>query len=719
MNENGTSGALACWQGGGKKINERHHDRMAVVYVRQSSVRQVNCHRESTELQYSLQGLAKQLGWPDDRVVVIDDDLGLSGATAAGRAGFQRLLSEVALDHVGVILGVDMSRLARSCRDWYQLLELCALFGTLIGDLDGLYDPAQYNDRLLLGLKGTMSEAELHVLKQRMLQGKLQKARRGELRGSVPMGYQRSAAGEVIFDPNEEVQAAVRLVFQQFELLGTVGAVLRYMVEHDVQLGVRARHGTGKGDLEWRRPCRATLTDMIRNPFYAGAYAYGRRQVDARKKRPGRPGTGLVTLPRDRWHVCLRDQHPAYVSWEQYERNLEVLESNRSKPESAGAIRRGSGLLQGLVFCGRCKKRMRTQSRGESRGTRYVCQQGYVEHGKPLCQSLSARALDEEVRRLTLIALTPAALEVSLQVSENLEHAREELDQQWRRRLERARYEADRAQRQYNAVDPENRLVARTLEKAWENTLREQRNLEEEYERRLRQQSRGLTDEEREAIRRLASDLPALWEAESTTDTDRKDILRQVIDRVVVRVEGETEWVEATVHWAGGQRTYTRFRRAVGRLDQLSNLSDIRDRLADLKGQGLTAGNIASRLNAEGWSTPRRASYNAGMVRKLLSRYGLSQVRRSRPADLHKLDVNEWWLPELARHLGVTDSTLYYWARRGWVRARQLDGRQGRWIATADSEDLEQLRERRARQSRGGNRKTNRTPQVATSSDSA
>ncbi len=334
-----------------QKILGRHHERLAVVYVRQSSLHQVQHNQESTQLQYGLVHTAERLGWPRERILVIDDDLGVSGVSSEERSGFQRLLSEVALDHVGLILGVEMSRLARSCKDWYQLLELCALFGTLICDLDGLYDPSSYNDRLLLGLKGTMSEAELHILQQRMHQGAVQKARRGELVALVPVGYVRRPSGEVSFDPDEQVQAVVRAVFEQFERQGSVGAVLRYLVANRMQLPVRVNSGPDKGGLQWRRPNKVTLRNMLRHPIYAGAYTYGR---SCRDKQPRQKRKRHRWLPPDQWQVLLRDRYPAYITWQQYERNVAQLKDNQSRYQSRGTVRQGAALLTGLVVCGRC-----------------------------------------------------------------------------------------------------------------------------------------------------------------------------------------------------------------------------------------------------------------------------------------------------------------------------------------------------------------------------
>lgn len=693
------------------KIQPRHLSRSAVVYVRQSTMQQIRRHQESTRLQYGLKDLAERLGWLREQVVVIDEDLGVSGASSEGRAGFQRLLADVALDRVGLILGVEMSRLARSCKDWYQLLDLCSVFGTLIGDLDGLYDPAQYNDRLLLGLKGTMSEAELHVLKQRLEQGRLAKARRGELGRLVPIGYVRRASGEVALDPDEEVRAVVAEIFKQYERLGTTGAVVRYFARHKIRIGVRLASGANKDELAWRRLNRQTLVKLLHNPTYAGAYAYGRRVADARRRRPGRPGTGRMVMPRDQWLVCLRDRLPAYITWEDYERNLAHLKANRSRASGPGAPRKGLALLQGLVVCGRCGSRMITRYTKSSR-PRYECRREQDDYGGAKCQGLPARILDAEVGRLALKALAPAALEVSLRVSEDVERARAELEARWRRRLDRARYEAQRARRQYDAVEPENRLVARTLEAAWEEKLREQRKLEDEYERSCREQPRTLTAEERVAIHALATDLPALWKAPTTTAEDRKAILRQVVERVVVTVEGETEWMEVRVHWAGGRETYRRLRRPVRHTRQINSYQDLCERLRVLKGEGLNAVVIAESLNAEGWRRPKRgARFTGRVVRRLLSLAGISHPRRR--GDRSELGPDDWWLSDLARESGRTIDAVRKLVYRGRVRARQLDGPQGRWVISADADELARLRKtRRRRRKRTTRRRAKRCPGV-------
>ena len=684
-----TPPVLAGWS----KIGNRQRDRLAIVYVRQSSVSQVQHHRESTQLQYGLVDHARRLGWDPQRIAVIDDDLGLSGASSRERLGFQRLLGEVALDHVGLVLGVEMSRLARSCKDWYHLLELCALFETLICDLDGLYDPGCYNDRLLLGLKGTMSEAELHVLRQRLWQGALQKARRGELPSKGPVGYVRDGDG-LALDPDEPARGVVRFVFELFDRLGTMNAVLRELVSSGIRLPVRPAGGPGKGQLSWRRPSQSALQNMLSHPAYAGAYVYGRSGQSRRPRQQKRP----ARLPRGQWLVLLRDRHPAYISWEQYEANQERLRQNRSRYACRGSVRSGRALLAGLVVCGRCGYRLRTQYGGRSSRPRYTCSAGQTRLGEPRCQCLNALGLDEEVVRLTFRALTPPALEVSLRVADDLYRQRESALTLWKQRLERADYEAERAARQYHAVEPENRLVARTLEAAWEETLRVRRDLREEHRRFLEEQPRGIAEGEREQIRRLAADVPALWNAGSTTDADRKAVLREVIDRVVVNVEGESEWVAASIHWVGGGRTDTRLRRPVQRMEQLSTWPDVRRRIEALLGEGLSAPGIATALNAEGLLTATGRCFTEGVVRAVMTRQGLRPARPTSPGEPLPLGRNEWLVGQLAAKLRVTHGMVHQWIKAGRAEGRQRDD--GRWVVTADEatcRDLVAYRERQRR----------------------
>ena len=679
------------------RIQAHHRDRLALVYIRQSTAQQVADHQESTRLQYGLAARAQHLGWAAERVLTIDDDLGKSGASAEGRPGFQRLVSEVSLDHVGIIFGIEMSRLARSGKDWHQLLELCALFGTLIADLDGIYDPGQYNDRLLLGLKGTMSEAELHILKQRMNQGRLNKARRGELAFPLPAGYVRRASGEVAFDPDEQVQHVVRLIFRKFEELGTLNAVLRYLVRHQIQVGIRVREGPGKGELSWHRPHRAMLQTMLKHPIYAGAYAYGRRQVDPRRKQAGRPHTGRVVAAPADWFVLLRDRLPAYISWEQYEQNQARLRANRALADTVGAARHGPSLLAGLLVCAQCGCRLTVRYGGAQNRHTYLCSRQMADYGGSVCQHVAGAGLDQFVSQQVLAALAPAALELSLEAAAHLERERAELAQLWQQRLERAAYEAERAARQYGLVEPENRLVARQLEHEWEEKLATQQRLREEHHRFACTQPRLLSAAEQAAIRRLATDIPALWTATTTSDADRKEIIRQVVERVVVDATGSSERVGVHIDWVGGTHTGGELIRPVARWEQVSYYPELCERARSLAAAGLSHAAIADQLNADGFRPPkRREQFSAHGVQEFLRRLadrpdGHAALRRD------GLGEHEWELAELARAIPMPPVTLYNWVRRGWVRARQEATRPHRWILRADPVELAELRERHQR----------------------
>ena len=678
------------------KVQPWHYERLAIVYVRQSDPHQVLTHQESTRLQYGLTTRAAALGWSADRVLVIDDDLGKSGTTTEGRSGFQRLVSEVSVDHVGIILGVEMSRLARSCKDWYQLLEICALFGTLLADLDGIYDPAQYNDRLLLGLKGTMSEAELHIMQQRLRQGLLAKARRGELHLVPPMGYVQRASGEITLDPDEQVQAVMRLIFRKFAELGTVHALLRYLMAHQIQLGMRAHSGPEQGEVVWRRPSRATLQNILKHPMYAGAYVYGRRPVDPRRKKAGRPHTGRVVAVPEEWQVLLKDRLPAYISWDQYAENLARLQANRVRAETLGTVREGPALLTRLVVCAYCGRHMSVNYDDEAHYA-YMCARMCIDYGAECCQHLAGAGLDAFVSQQVLAALEPAALELSLEAATHLEQERGELDRLWQQKLERARYEAERAGRQYRLVEPENRLVARQLERDWDEKLAAQFRLEDEYRRFRQMQPQGLTAEERAAIRQLAADIPALWHAPTTTAVERKEIIRQVVQRVVVAVQGESERVQVTIEWVGGTQTAGALVRPVARLEQLSYYPQLCARVRQLAAEGLTAGAIAQRLTAEGYRPPkRRDHFGAQGVEDLLARLGV-RTKRSHVTPRDNVGPHEWGLRELAQAIGMSHITLYNWVHRGWVTARREEQAPYRWVLWADEAEVDRLRQRHQR----------------------
>jgi hypothetical protein len=545
-----------------------------------------------------------------------------------------------------------------------------------------------------------MSEAELHLLKLRLYQGCLSKARRGALAFALPSGYVWDADGAIQFDPDEQVQTVVRLLFTLFEELGTLGGLLRYLARHDIRLGVRVREGPGKGQLVWRRPNRATLQNLLKHPLYAGAYVYGRRQMDRRRSQPDRPKSGRVVKAQADWHALLPDRCPAYLSWEQYERNQARLAANRARAASVGAVRSGAALLAGLVVCARCGVRLGVhyqQSHGRPQPFTYDCAARRNHYGEALCQHVAGPSLDAFVTQHVLAALAPAALELSLAAADQVEHDRAAVAQLWEQRRERAAYETERAARQYQAVEPENRLVARTLERAWEEQLQAQQALAEEYHRVLQQQPRVLTSEERTAIRQLAADIPALWNAPTTTDADRKEILRQVVECVAVDAQGTSEQVRVRITWAGGGQTEGVLIRPIARYTQRSDYARLCARVQELTDTGWSLEAIARQLEADGSPPLRRGRRWSGpSVQTLRRQLGLGNTRRhghSREA----LGPDEWWARELADRLSVSRNTLLYWIQRGQVRARKEHEGLQRWIVWADAPEMERLHAYRQR----------------------
>ena len=542
-----------------------------------------------------------------------------------------------------------------------------------------------------------MSEVELHLIRQRMASGRLAKAGRGELAVPLPAGYVRRPSGEVALDPDEQVQAVIRLVLGLFEQLGTVHAVLRFLVGHQVRIGMRERSGPGKGEVVWRAPHQQGLVNMLRNPAYAGIYAYGRSRADRSRRLPGREHSGRVrALDAGQWLVRIEGALPAYISVAQYERNQARLAANRARAESPGAPREGPALLGGLVVCGICGHRLQVSYEASGQGLtgRYCCQRRHHTYGEPRCQQMAARFLDDHVVARVLSALAPAALELSVTAAGQIEARRAEVDRIWRQRLERADFACDRARRQYQLAEPENRLVARQLEREWEAALAERASLGEEYERYQRQRPARLSPAELAAIHALAGDIPALWAAPTTTVADRKRLLRAVIESVQVTADGATERVHATVTWAGGHQTHADLLRPVARIDQLSYYSALTDRVTALAGQGLGNAAIVGQLAIEGFRTPHQHErFHDGEIQHLIRRLGLRPgLDHDHRTDQGSLGPSQWWLATLAREIGMPAATLFGWLKRGWITGRQDTRAPYRWIITADQAEVERLR---------------------------
>jgi hypothetical protein len=528
-----------------------------------------------------------------------------------------------------------------------------------------------------------------------MIAGKKAKAKRGELGMQLAMGYIKHSSGEVIKDPDEQAQSIISLIFTLFEKYRTINGVLQYLVQNEIQMPHRERSGLSKGELTWRRINRITLTNLLHNPIYAGAYVYGRRPTDPRKKKPGRPATGRVTVPQSEWEVLIKDKLPAYISWGEYERNQRQIKMNSS--QGIGVPKHGSSLLSGLLICGHCGHKMSPTYSNNGATLRYSCSRMAVDYGEKTCQSLIGNPLDRLIEEKLLAAIEPSALEVSLQTAENFEQERQNKLKHWQQKLERSHYETERAYRQYNAVEPENRLVVRTLEKKWEDALSSETLLKQQYDHFLIEQPTKLTEKERNEIRSLASDIPQLWNAATTTQVQRKSIVRLLIEQVTVKVLDNTEKVHVDIHWAGGYQTEADFNRPVGKLEQLSYYRELINRAASLYEEGNKLSDIAKQLNHEGWQPAKQKSpFNSGMIRSLLARKGLASTKKKRSDNVTR-EENELTIRELSEKTQIPEPTLYQWMKKGQLIARRdtTVSHKGVWLIKADETEIKRLLELR------------------------
>ena len=599
------------------KIQPTHTQRAACIYVRQSTPSQVEHNRESTARQYALADRACQLGWSREQVVIIDEDLGLSGSSTDQRSGFTRMTSEVALGHVGIILGLEVSRLARNNADWYRLLELCGLTDTLIGDNDGVYHPALFNDRLLLGLKGTMSEAELHIIRARLEGGIRHKAARGELRRGLPVGFVWGEAdGEVLFHPDAAVIGAIRTVFERFTEFGSARRVWLWF--RSEALSFPLQDGP-QGQIRWVAPTYTALHHILTNPVYAGAYTYGKTRTERYLDAQGAVKKRMRHLPLEQWAVLLPNHHPGFIAWETFQANQARLDSNtRPRPhQGGGALREGSALLQGLATCGHCGRRLHIHYRGRNSTPGYHCAGKDIVNGRGVyCFNLGGLAIDRAVADAFLTAVTPAAVEATMLTLQQLQSHHDAALAQWRLEIERLRYEAERAERRYRSVDPENRLVARGLETEWEKQLRDLAAAEAELRRREQQQPTSIGPEQLQRLRALGADLRQVWNAATTTDRDRKELLRTLLEEVMMNVKRAEGQAHLTLRWRGGAITtldvpVPRFRPMGPRTDE-DTISLLR-RLATLYPDEV----IAGILNRQGRKTAMGERFTANQVGSL------------------------------------------------------------------------------------------------------
>ncbi|NNN02115.1 MAG: recombinase family protein [Acidimicrobiaceae bacterium] len=651
------------------KIRPTHLERAAVVYVRQSTPGQIERNSESTDRQYALVERAVELGWLRRAVEVIDEDLGISGSGSAERRGFARLTTEVALGRVGIVLGLEVSRLARNNADWYRLLDLAGITDTLIADADGIYHPSGFNDRLVLGLKGTMSEAELHVLRARLEGGIRNKAARGELRRGLPVGLVWGEEdGQVLLHPDESVRGVIASIFERFAELGSVRAVWLWLRAEELLMPTLP---VGQVDLVWIPPAYPAIHRVLTHPSYAGAYVYGRTRRERRVDDEGRVRTKARHLERSDWQVLIVDHHPGYIDWATYEANQVRIGANtrpRAHAPGSGAVREGTALLQGLATCGRCGRRLAVHYQGVNSTPGYHCANRTLVNGRGVwCLSVGGVQIDQAVSTTFLAALAPAGVAASVAAAEVLEADHDTALDQWRRQVERARYEANRAERRYLAVDPDNRLVARGLETDWEAKLGALNVAQAELTRRAAARPRSLTNDERAALASFGADVDRVWSAPSTTDRDRKELLRTLVEEVRVDVHREDKRAELTVHWRGGATTELSVE--LPRANPPTVRTD-EDTIALLRRLAVhyPDATIAGILNRQGRRSATGQRFTATIVQGLRHHWKIPR----RVANDDQPDGELVTLADAAKVLGVVPSTVHRWLADGFIAGEQL-----------------------------------------------
>jgi DNA invertase Pin-like site-specific DNA recombinase len=664
-------------------ITEAHRDKPAYIYVRQSTLAQVRHHQESTERQYALQDKALALGWPQRSIRVLDRDLGVSGTQTSGREDFKTLVTDVAMGSVGAVFALEVSRLARSNLDWHRLLELCALTHTLVIDADGCYDPGDFNDGLLLGLKGTMAQAELHFLRGRLQGGKLNKAHKGELRFPLPVGFCYDDQGRIVADPDDEVRGAVQLVFHLFRETGSAYAVVQRFAQEGLRFPKRAYGGAWAGKLIWGRLTHGRVLGLLRNPSYAGTYVFGRYQCIKSITAEGEVRKNLRAMPTPDWRVRLPDHHEGYITVEDFERNQQRLARNRTNGEGtvlSGAAREGLAMLQGLLLCGSCGRALTVRYQGN--GGVYPMYECNWEHREGLATksrfNVRTDLLDEAICEEIFKALKPAELELALAALDELEQRDQTVMRQWQMRIQRAEYECALAESRYHEVDPSNRLVAASLERRWNEALSRVEDVKVEALSFQKQKARVVTPEQRAQILALARDLPRIWHATTTEAKDRKRMLRLLICDITVENVRAARQVIMHIRWQGGacsDITVTR-RRPIA--DRLRYPAETVDRIRDLS-RNLSDLQVAGVLNDQGLLSSHGRPFTPSMIQWIRFRYAVPAPRLQRP--------DEVTVKQLADRLGVSIHFVHYWIKQGVINARQIDGHGPWWITSTDEQE--------------------------------
>jgi DNA invertase Pin-like site-specific DNA recombinase len=644
------------------KITEQHLSRNAYVYLRQSTPAQVRFHRESTERQYNLVNKAQVLGWRPEQIRVLDGDLGQSAAT--NRGDFKILVGDVAMGQVGAIFSLEGSRLARSNQDWHRLLELSAITGTLVIDEDGCYDPADFNDSIVLGMKGTFAQAELHIIRALLHGGKLNKASRGELRFALPVGL-IFEDHKIVLDPDREVQNAVRMIFALFEQEGTAYGVVRRVHERGLLFPRRVHGGTSNGKLVWGQLLHERVLSILANPCYAGAYAFGRYQSTKRVSSSGEIISVSRAMPEDAWRVLIRDHHAGYIDWDRFVANRQRLAKNRSHAEVLpGPVREGLCLLQGLLVCGVCGWRLSSSYQGNGGiYPKYKCQGKYRTNNKLRnddCLEVSATPLDKEISDRLVSAITPVTIELALAALTSLEDRDREVGAQWRMRLERARYDADLAEQRYEAVDPTNRLIAATLESRWNDAVQRLHDLEAEVASFERKAMRTITAEQKRQIVELAGNFPELWAASTTTPRDRKRMLRLLVRDITVTKSDEPKIIRLHIRWQGGETETLQVHLPPNRADAVRYPEAFVARVRELAVEHHDE-EIVNILRTEGRESSTKKSLTVKMIRALRYKHHIAPPQPPEGA---------FEIREVCERYGVSRSVVQHWIYHGIIEAQ-------------------------------------------------
>jgi DNA invertase Pin-like site-specific DNA recombinase len=671
-------------------ITPQHLARKAVIYIRQSTPHQVLSHQESRRLQYALHERARQFGWPDEAIDIIDDDLGLTAASAVHREGFNTVVAQVTLEQVGLILSYDVTRLSRNCSDWYPLLDLCGYKGCLIADGDGIYDPATVNGRLLLGLKGTLSEWERHTMKARLIAGLFHKAQRGELALTLPTGLVRNGQGKVLKIPNQEAQARLSLVFETFLQCRSASKVVDVFNAHHLLLPRRDRFG----DLVWKAPRVAAVLAILKHPAYAGVFTYGRTRTFRREASQRRPS--VTRLPQEQWRICIPNVYPSYISWETYTQIQAMLKDNHAeydRNKTRGIPRPGKALLHGLVYCGECGHKMVVQYKG---GTRYICNYLRQQYRTPVCQYITADPVDTRVVDAFFQALSPVELDVYAQALAKRQQQAERIAKAQAQHLERLRYEAAYCERQFRHVDPAHRHVAAELEHAWELALQALKQAEAAQSQRApagTPPDNALAPTLQAAFRAIGHKLPELWPTDILSQAQRKALLRCLIDKVVIQ-RARRDQIHTRIIWRGGETTTFEVPVAVGALTDLPTAHEMAQQIRVLFAEGKSDDEMARQLTQQGYRSPSQPSVLPSTVKGIRLKLSLMQNRsQSHPRRI----AGYLTVPQLAKALAITPHWVYHQIKRGTV-AITRDTTTGLYLFPDTPQTLDAIRQLRASQ---------------------